>query len=46
MPQIKVGLIGFGIVGAGVAEILINNSEIIKTRLGSEAVLKNCGPGY
>jgi len=40
MPQVKVGLIGFGIVGAGVAEILINNSEIIKNRLGSEVVLK------
>ena len=40
MPQINVGLIGFGIVGAGVAEILINNSTMIKNRLGSEIVLK------
>jgi homoserine dehydrogenase len=30
MPQIKVGLIGFGTVGAGMTEVLINNRELIE----------------
>jgi homoserine dehydrogenase len=40
MPQIKVGLIGFGTVGAGMVEVLINNRELIEDRVGAEIVLK------
>ena len=40
MPQIKVGLIGFGTVGAGMVEVLINNRELIKDRVGADIVLK------
>jgi len=40
MSQIHVGLIGFGTVGAGVVEILLNNRKLIKDRLGTEIVLK------
>ena len=35
MKTIKVGMIGFGTIGAGVAKILAENSEIIKKRLGA-----------
>ncbi|MBT5550401.1 MAG: homoserine dehydrogenase [Nitrospina sp.] len=35
MKTIKVGMIGFGTIGAGVAKILSENSEIIKKRLGA-----------
>ena len=35
MKSIKVGMIGFGTIGAGVAKILAENSEIIKKRLGA-----------
>ena len=34
MKMIKVGMIGFGTIGAGVAKILASNGEIIKQRLG------------
>ncbi len=40
MPQIKVGLIGFGTVGAGTVEVLINNRGLIGDRVGGEIVLK------
>jgi len=40
MPQIKVGLIGFGTVGAGMVEVLINNRGLIADRIGAEIVLK------
>ena len=40
MRQIKVGLIGFGTVGAGVVKILQNNSRLIEKRLGAKIVLK------
>jgi len=40
MPQIRVGLIGFGTVGAGMVEVLINNRELIEDRVGAEIVLK------
>ena len=40
MQSIKVGIIGFGTVGAGTAEILINNKDIISSRVGSEIFLK------
>jgi len=35
MKMIKVGMIGFGTIGAGVAKILASNGEIIKQRLGA-----------
>ena len=35
MKMIKVGMIGFGTIGAGVAKILAGNSEIIRQRLGA-----------
>ena len=40
MPQIKVGLIGFGTVGAGMVEVLINNRRLIADRIGVEIGLK------
>lgn len=40
MKEIKVGLIGFGTVGAGVAKILQKNSRIIEKRMGARVVLK------
>lgn len=39
MKEIKVGLIGFGTIGAGVAKILSNNREIIQKRLGATVCL-------
>lgn len=36
MKTIKVGLIGFGIVGSGVVKILSDNSDIISKRLGAK----------
>ncbi|MFZ3071831.1 MAG: homoserine dehydrogenase [Thermodesulfobacteriota bacterium] len=38
--EIKVGLIGFGTVGAGVAKALYDNAPVIKARLGCDVVLK------
>ncbi len=35
MKTVKVGMIGFGTIGAGVAKILTQNSDIIKKRLGA-----------
>jgi homoserine dehydrogenase len=35
MKMIKVGMIGFGTIGAGVAKVLAGNGEIIRERLGS-----------
>jgi homoserine dehydrogenase len=40
MREIKVGLIGFGTVGAGVAKILQKNSSPIEKRLGAKIKLK------
>ena len=40
MKQVNVGIIGFGTVGAGTAEVLLNNSEIIRKRVGLDIVLK------
>jgi len=34
MQEINVGLIGFGTIGAGVARVLLENREIIQSRLG------------
>ena len=40
MDQVNVGIIGFGTVGAGTAEILIENNDIIKKRVGVDIRLK------
>src|SRR5512139_3757250 len=40
MKEIKVGLIGFGTVGAGVVKILQKNSGLIEKRMGAKIVLK------
>ncbi|MBP1697218.1 MAG: homoserine dehydrogenase [Deltaproteobacteria bacterium] len=40
MKEIKVGLIGFGTVGSGVARILQKNSRLIEKRMGARLVLK------
>lgn len=39
MKEIKVGLIGFGTIGAGVTKILSDNREIIEKRLGAAVCL-------
>jgi homoserine dehydrogenase len=40
MKEIKVGLIGFGTVGAGVGKILQKNSRLVEKRMGAKIVLK------
>jgi homoserine dehydrogenase len=40
MKQIGVGIIGFGTVGAGVAEGLLNHREVMAQRLGVDIVLR------
>ena len=40
MSKINVGIIGFGTVGAGAVEILLENREIIKNRVGIDIVVK------
>jgi homoserine dehydrogenase len=40
MKEIKVGMIGFGTVGSGVAKILQENGKIIERRVGARIVLK------
>ncbi|MBW1721976.1 MAG: homoserine dehydrogenase [Deltaproteobacteria bacterium] len=40
MSKIHVGIIGFGTVGSGTAEILLKNREVIRNRVGSEILLK------
>ncbi len=40
MREIKVGLIGFGTVGAGVGKILQKNSKLVEKRMGAKIVLK------
>ena len=40
MKQIKVGILGFGTVGAGVADGLIRHREVMAKRLGVDIVLK------
>ncbi len=39
MDEIKVGLLGFGTIGAGVARILVNDSELISRRVGAKLKL-------
>jgi len=41
MKQINIGLLGCGIVGTGVAKILIENKELIATRVGASLSLKH-----
>jgi homoserine dehydrogenase len=40
MPNINVGVIGFGTVGAGTVEILFENRDVIMNRVGSEILVK------
>jgi homoserine dehydrogenase len=40
MDQVNIGIIGFGTVGSGTVEILINNREIIASRVGCDMVVK------
>ena len=40
MKELNVGIIGFGTVGAGVAEILLTNREVIAKRTGVMLTLK------
>ncbi|MBN1627901.1 MAG: homoserine dehydrogenase [Deltaproteobacteria bacterium] len=40
MQQVNVGIIGFGTVGAGTVEALLNNRETISSRVGSEIIIK------
>ena len=40
MSKINLGIIGFGTVGAGTVEILLQNRDIISNRVGSEIVIK------
>ncbi|GFE58336.1 homoserine dehydrogenase [Geobacter sp. AOG1] len=40
MQEIKIGLLGFGTIGTGVAKLLMNNSELIEEKLGARLVLK------
>ena len=40
MRQVNVGVLGFGTVGTGVVKILLENSHLLKARLGAELNLK------
>ena len=40
MRNINIGLLGLGTVGSGVAKILIQNKELISSRVGSNLILK------
>jgi homoserine dehydrogenase len=46
LKQINVGLIGLGTVGSGVAQILIEQRRLIKSRLGADLVLKRVAEKY
>lgn len=35
MKNVKIGVIGFGVIGAGVVKIMASNAEIIRERLGA-----------
>ena len=37
--KVKVGIVGCGVVGTGVVELLLKNSEIIKKKTGVELEL-------
>jgi homoserine dehydrogenase len=40
MSEINVGIIGFGTVGAGTVEILLQNRDMISDRVGSDIIVK------
>lgn len=40
MDKINVGIIGFGTVGSGTVQLLLENRELIANRVGSEIVVK------
>jgi homoserine dehydrogenase len=40
MKKIHVGLLGCGTVGTGVARLLLNNRDLIRSRVGAEIILK------
>lgn len=40
MPQIEIGIIGFGTVGAGTFEVLTKNRDLIADRVGTRIVVK------
>jgi len=40
MRPVEVGIIGFGTVGAGAFEVLTRNREIVRSRVGSEIIVK------
>jgi len=46
LKQIKVGLIGLGTVGSGVAQILVERRRLIKSRLGAELLLARVAEKY
>jgi len=40
MRNITIGILGFGTVGAGVATVLIENRDLLRSRVGADLVLK------
>ena len=38
--MINVAILGFGVVGSGIAEVLTQNKELIKKRVGDEINVK------
>ena len=38
--MIKIALLGFGVVGSGTAEVLTENKEIIKNKVGHDYEIK------
>ena len=40
MKEIKVGILGLGTVGTGIAKIIYDNAELITSRLGAKLTLK------
>lgn len=41
MKKIHIGLLGFGTVGSGMVKILLENQEVIESRLGASLALKS-----
>ncbi len=41
MKKINIGLLGCGTVGTGVAKILIQNKDLIRSRVGADLILKH-----
>lgn len=40
MSEVQIGIIGFGTVGAGTYEVLKNNADLIRARVGARVVVK------